>query len=169
MGSGAAPRSRARAAQKVLGAGRQAPNRKGYPQTNRGPQASFPNSANPGTDPLQQRACPSSLKLVSRSWRPHLSSDRLPEVDVPPNQVPSQDHPSPARSSTVWASNTWLCADRGCGLDSPSRTGSTCPAQVRSAHVSASPQDAVTPTAVGPASKAWPRPSTFRIGWLGET
>lgn len=72
---------------------------------------------------LHQRACPPSLKLVSRSWRPHLSSIWLPEADVAPNHVPSKNHQSSPRSSTGSASNTWLCAGRDCGLRSPSRTG----------------------------------------------
>ena len=76
---------------------------------------------------LHRRACPPSLKRGSRRWRPHLSSIRLPEANVPPNQVPSQDHPSPLLSSAGWASNTWLCAGRDCKLRSQSHTGPHLP------------------------------------------
>lgn len=51
VGSGGAQRSRARTAQKLPGARRQAPSPRRYPQTNSCPEASFPNSTNSGADP----------------------------------------------------------------------------------------------------------------------
>lgn len=95
---------------------------------------------------LHQRACPPFPKLVSRLWRSHLSSIRLPEANVPPNQVPRYDHrrhraPRPVGRATPG------CALVGIAGSAPRPAPAlTCPAQVRQAHVNASPGDAAAPT-----------------------
>lgn len=88
VGSGGAQRSRARTAQKLPGARRQAPSPRRYPQTNSCPEASFPNSTNSGADPCPPAGVSPLPQTSLQKLRPHLSSIRLPEADVPPNLVP---------------------------------------------------------------------------------
>lgn len=150
VGSGGAQRSRARTAQKLPGARRQAPSPRRYPQTNSCPEASFPNSTNSGADPCPPAGVSPLPQTSLQKLRPHLSSIRLPEADVPPNLVPL------LRSLVATAlldrlGNTWLRAGGDCGLCSLSRTGAYLLRPGAPSSRQRSALDAAAPSA------AWPR------------
>lgn len=129
-----------------------------------GSKAGSPTHTNSVVEPFSTHRGISPRSRISRSWRPHLSSVGYPTLTslrIKSAAKITRSHRPPRRLGPVAPGS----AQVGTADSSQSRAPAlTCPAQVRGAHVSASPQNATAPSAVGHAFQVWPRPPAFRIG-----